>query len=589
VSAPLDPRARWALAALVLLLVHGFLLARVAFPGPHSGGDNAAYLSLASALASGEGYVELWDPFEPPHAKYPPAYPLLLALLAALGATTWGAFKALSAVLVAGAALLVLAWAGGRRGLGAGLAVAGLAALSAGWIEASRWVLSEPLFLVGVFGALWGADRAGLAGAGGGGDEGEGGPSTHGAWTAVAAAGALLALFTRTAGLPLLVALLLLLAWRRRFRALAGVAGVSALPVALWVLRGRSAGEGAYQDEFWLANPYDPALGTVGVGGLLVRGWTNLRLYAGEVLGGEWWGGLGAGGGVITALGVTLLLVALAGWGRRLVRREAGLAELFLPLYGGLVLLWPEVWSGDRFVLPLYPLLLFWAGETVAWGVGAVRAPGSREPGAFPRPAPATLACGVLALALALPAAASVRGVAETAERCRSFTRLDPWGCYAPPLAHFRDAAAWAGVNLPEDAVVINRKPRIFLALGGRPGRVFPFLPEAGPLLELADALGARYLLVDRVDGVSAAYLPRIVGSRPAAFCFLREWGDDTALLGILPPEARGPPPGPDDDPSALGIAPCPGGYTVSETEAHPRGWGHQVPVVVSPPSRRLR
>lgn len=591
------PARAWWIAGGLLLLLHAVVLAAVALPAPHLGGDNAAYLSLASSLASGTGYTELWDPSEPPHAKYPPAYPLLLALAMTLGASTWGAFKLLSALLVAGAGLLVFAWAGSRKGplFGAGVAV--VVVLSAGWVEASRWVLSEPLFLVAVFLALWGADRAGLRlrrgtwsgagpGSGAGSEPGSGAGSEPGsgaaAWLALAAGATLLTLFTRTAGLPLLAGLFLLLAWERRWRALAATLAVAAVPVLLWILRGRGAGEGAYQDEFWLANPYEPALGSVGFSGLLLRVWTNLKLYVGEVLGGEWWGAWSVPAAALAALGGVLVLLALVGWGRRLLRGEGGLAELFLPLYGGLVLLWPEVWSGDRFVLPLYPLLLAWAAEAILAGARAT---------SIPRPGAALAALAFLVLAF--PALGGVRDRAQVSAVCRDLAASDPFACYGAAFRGFRDAAAWSGANLPADAVVINRKPRIFFALGGTPGRVFPFFQDPGPLLAQAEELGARYLLVDRVDNVSVFYLPPIVQASPASFCWIRSWGPETILLGIRDAEevaARAAAAGEGRAEAASDeIEPCGPGWTRGEAEGTPRRWGHQVPVVVSPPPRRLR
>jgi hypothetical protein len=389
------------LAGGLLVPVVAGVLASVLTPAPHTGGDNAAYLALGHALEQGLGYVELWEPGVPPHTKYPPAFPLLLAGLMALGASAWGTFKGAMAVLVAVGVLLVFAWTAHRRGPLAGLAVALLTLLSAGWLDAGRWILSEPLFLPLTFLALWAADRGGAVWPGGGGGPGMGDaagdgtrfpssaqdgtrrpsaaqdgtrhPSTdrRGAWLAVAGVAALLALLTRSAGLPLVLALggALLLARRRRGAALFG--GVAAGVAGGWALRARQGGEGAYQSEFWMRNPYEPELGTLGVGELPLRVWENLGIYLGGVLPGEWWPGGGVGHLV---LGVGLVGAALAGWVLRLRRGEVGTAELFLPLYAGLILLWPPVWSGDRFALPLYPLFLLYAGEALvagarlAWG-----------------------------------------------------------------------------------------------------------------------------------------------------------------------------------------------------------------------------
>ncbi|NCG33850.1 MAG: hypothetical protein GWP44_13350, partial [Proteobacteria bacterium] len=50
-------------------------------PAPHTGGDNAAYVSLAYSLVVDGSYTEAFDPAGLPHTKYPPVFPGLLAVL----------------------------------------------------------------------------------------------------------------------------------------------------------------------------------------------------------------------------------------------------------------------------------------------------------------------------------------------------------------------------------------------------------------------------------------------------------------------------------------------------------------------------
>jgi hypothetical protein len=78
-------------AALVLLHV---ALALLTFePRPHTGGDNAAYITLARSLLERGAYLELWDPAEPPHTKYPPAFAGILAVAMAVGLQPWVQLK----------------------------------------------------------------------------------------------------------------------------------------------------------------------------------------------------------------------------------------------------------------------------------------------------------------------------------------------------------------------------------------------------------------------------------------------------------------------------------------------------------------
>lgn len=551
-----------ALVGGLVILLQAVILTAVAVPAPHTGGDNAAYLLLAQALAEGAGYVELWDPDMPSHTKYPPGYPLLLALLIVVGTTAWTAFKLSSAVAVSAATLAAFAWAADRRGPLVGGALALLLVLSAGWQEASRWILSEPWFLLWTFVALWAGDRALRPDPTHGADEAPGTARARvrGIWLVTAGAAALMAFGIRVAGLPVILSFLLALVLARRLRAAWIFGGVSAVAVGGWIARALvAAGEGAYQSEFFLRNPYDPELGTVGIPGLLGRVWSNGALYVGEVLPREWWGTTGEWTAV--GLGTFLFALALAGWIAAL-RRRPGPAELFVPFYGGMILLWPEVWSGDRFLLPLLPVILLYAGEALAHLATVVAA---RRGWRGSVPAGAILAGGVLALSL--PAIPPTLDRAEEAAGCRALVEAtqDAFSCWGEGVLEFRAAAAWAGRNLPDDAVVLTRKPRIFHALGGPRSRTYPFTDAPDRFLDDADADGARYLLVDRWDAMAQRYASPVVAARPGAFCYVVGWGSrepgsaGTDLLGILPPDMR------DGEEEGGALSLCPPDWTVPD------------------------
>ncbi len=106
-----------AIIFVVVALVHLTIAFPAVSPAPHNGGDNAGYLSLAHSLATGEGYVEAWDPNLAPHTKYPPLYPALLAGAMGLGAEAWITFKLLSLLLVTVSVVVCFAWMRDRHGL----------------------------------------------------------------------------------------------------------------------------------------------------------------------------------------------------------------------------------------------------------------------------------------------------------------------------------------------------------------------------------------------------------------------------------------------------------------------------------------
>ena len=532
-------RLRWILLGVVVT-VSSVLVTGAFVPAPHTGGDNATYLSLAYSLAAEGSYTELFDPARLPHTKYPPVFPGLLAALMLLGARTWSAFKAVAVASTVGAAALTFLWAERRLGAVWGAGVALLFAASSAVVYYSHWILSDASFLAFTLLALWALDRADDEGSGNG-------------WLALGVASAALAYFTRSAGLPLVVSLGGWLALRRRWRALGATAVALGVPMALWMLRARGAGEGEYVAEFWLVNPYQPELGRVGVGGLVARFLENLAAYVTAHIPG---GVVGSGGGAVAALGVVLVAAAAVGWAVEL-RKRPGPAELLLPLYVGLILLWPAVWSGDRFALPLYPLLFLYAARALRGGAGRL----GRT---------AVSAAGAAAfLVVLVPALGAWTGAVREASACGALVRRGgPFACYGPGVAAFVEAAGWAGANLPEGSAVLTRKPSFFFVLSGVPSRTFPFSADPAAHLRLANRLGVRYELLDEWDALAGRYVAGAVSASPGSFCSVRGFGGEgrTHLLGVLPAESRGPAAASAD--RGVRIVGCPAGYLVGDGSA---------------------
>jgi hypothetical protein len=531
---------RWGLL-IAVTGISAVVVWTVSNPTPHSGGDNSGYVALAHGLVTDGTYTDVFDPEGLPHTKYPPVFPALLGLLMALGARTWAGLKlaaALPTVLVVGFTYL---WAERRLGAIGGFCVALLLAFSSGVVYYSQWILSDPLFLALTLGALWALERADsgpesvdLRGAEPTGEAAASSATSGTAdrrdigWFALGLGLAGLAYFTRSAGLPLVVALLATLALKQRWGRL-GIAAVAlGLPMVAWTLRGRGDGVAQYGTEFWMVDPYQPAAGTIGLFGLVPRVLENLSAYVfqhGPA------GVIGSDGPALGFIGIGLTVAATGGWVVS-VRREIGIAELFLPLYAGLVLVWPAVWGGDRFALPLYPLLFL-------YGVVALRALGLRLPEVL-----ASTMAGAALLLLLLPAMGNWLDTSRDVSACAALAGSSgPWACYGAGVENFAVAAAWASQSLPEGSAVLTRKPRHFYTLSGHPSRAFPFVEDPQAHLELADRLGARYVLLDRWDGLAGRYVGGAVRQRPSAFCYMGGFGEPAQggaqLLGILPPGQR--------------------------------------------------
>jgi hypothetical protein len=525
-AAPAAPAAsgrQLPLWGLAIVLVQLGLMLTVFNPAAHNGGDTAGYVTLAHSLLDRGTYQDLWQPGQPPHTKYPPVFPALLAAAIVLGARTWGALKVVPALFTTLSVLLAYLWTRERRGAPFAAAVAVLTAASSAVLWSSHWELSEPPFMALTFLSLWAFDRA---------------LPSHGAdvpdrphdrtvaWLAVGTVAAGLAYFTRSAGLPLLAAAAIWLVLHKRWRTAAAlVVGVGGLAV-LWSMRG---GQGAqYVSEFWMIDPYQPDLGRVGVGGLVLRVIDNAKLY---VLAYVPTGLTGLHGPVAAPIGLALFAFGGWGWLRRAWPRP-GVAELFVPMYLGLILLWPAVWSGDRFALPLLPPLLFYAGEALLHLV---------------RNADVTVRRVVAGLAIALfavPSLSSWSSERRTAAGCKALVQTDgAFSCWGTRTYEFVEAAVWGGSHLPDGSVVLTRKPRIWYVESGLPSETFPFTKDVARFLAFADSVGARYVVMDYLDSAASVYVAGALIAQGGAFCALKEFahGDEvpTQILGIMPPESR--------------------------------------------------
>lgn len=503
-----------ALAAFALLFS-----ALTFLPTPHTGGDNAAYITLGRSLLERRAFLELWDPATPPHTQYPPVFPLILALAMAIGLEPWVQLKAIVMLLGAGAVAFSFLWIRRRGRPLLALGVAVLLAVAPGILTETHWILSDVPFWFFTVAALWAFERLP--------------PGLHRRF-AFAVGATVLAYFTRSAGLPLALAALAWLALRRRWQQLAVLAAVLGPLAFLWWLRARTQGGVDYVGQFLFVNPYSPELGRIGLTDLPARigdnGEKYLRDHLPILL-------TGRNAAWMLWASIAVVLTAALGWAWRL--RRPAVPELFTPMYIGLLLVWPAVWSGERFLLPFIPLLLFYAG----WFV--VKAGRWANPRAGPVAAAALLAAAVIA---ALPAL-SIQ--VRVGSQCTLAYRLgDRYPCLPPEWSDFFGVAEWTRLALPDSAVVISRKPRLFYVLSGHPGRIYPFTERPGAFFAAADSARAHHLVFDFLDRPTQAYVRPVLLARPAAFCILFSSPiAGTAVFGIRP-DAAGVPDTPTTDTS---------------------------------------
>jgi dolichyl-phosphate-mannose-protein mannosyltransferase len=490
-------------AALGLALLHLVLVAAVFDPTIFTGGDNGVYVALSRSLVQRHDYLSIHDPVATPHTYYPPGYPAILAVASVLGIQPWLPIKFLTVAFSVAGVVLSYFWMRRRTTPSIALFAAGVTAISPGLLKMSSFELSDVPFWALCVLALWALENV---------------PREARARVLIGGLATAAAYLTRTAALPMVVAIIGWLMWQKRWRQVALFAALVLPAMAWWYWWTHSNVAGNdYGNQFWYLDVYAPELGRANVGALLARIPANIKQYGNVMLPLLFRGVPGP-----FIFGLLLLGLAIAGWAIRL--RRFGLSEVFFPLYGGMLFLCPPPWAGERYLLPIIPLALAYSAEAVLWLVQRVRAT-------------LTLPVGLAATGLfVLLSFGALLPRSSQAAACRSVYSADqPYACLEPPWQDYLNLANWAKTSLPEDAVIISRKPGLFFALSDRRGIDIPKTTRPEEYFRLAAAAKARYLVLDQVDGLSTHYSVPVVANFIGSFCLLHTGATQgTAVLGIL-------------------------------------------------------
>ena len=490
----LDP-ARLPAAALfgVVLALHLLLMWSVFNPTIFTGGDNGVYVALSRSLLERHEYVSIHDPSQSPHTLYPPGYPAILALGSIVGFSPWVPLKVLGALFAAAGVAFSFLWA--RRSATAGIALfaAVLVAMSPGLLGQGQNELSDVPFWALAMVVLWAL---------------EGLPREDVKRTVLAGAFMGAAYLVRTAGIPLVVGSLAWFAWERRWKQLALFAACAVPAVVGWSLwtNAQAAADltyGAYANVFWLKEQYDPSLGEATLFDVFLRIFANGQRYGTVMI------PLlltGRSGGALALVGYGLIALSTIGWARRV--RKPGAVEVFFPLYAGMIAVLPTAWAGERYLLPIWPVALVFAAQTV----GALMAAW--------QPRTRALVGATAVAAVFLMAGQPLAASAEAASYCRGeFARGERYGCLTPEWQDYLGLADWAKAELPADAVIISRKPGLFFALSDRMGIDIPKTADPEEYFRIAEAAGADYLILDQIDFLSTQYSVPVVQAFPSSFC----------------------------------------------------------------------
>ena len=478
------------------------LLCLVAFdPKLHTGGDNTAYLLLAeSLLRLGDGYSLNMNPGLPsPQTLYPFGFPLLLTLPMLIFGKSVIAFKALSSLFSLGSVLLFSLLI--RRLVTPLIWCALLFTLAPNpiMVEYSHWVLTESPFLFFSLLAIYFLIRS------------EEKPGRVGVffWSAVVTVA--FTCLIRSAGITLVAAAISYFLFNRKWLRLALLTAGLCLLLIPWNVRNRmvqAEQEVSYGGVVFMKNPYSPHLGMIDAGGLLERMRNNSKIYfLNQCARGLFvTPAVPKPGGPVKTAAAVITLLTLAGLMIRVARRR-GIVEFYVLATLGLALIWPEVWSDIRFIMPVVPFFLFYIAEFSV----AVAAKASLNDNLAQKIA--VVVVGIFATGSLLTQLPAVQSNLRLLSR---YAAGDQYAGYSANIRQFFESADWVRDNTAEDAVVTVRKPRLFNFLSGRKVLNYPYSTDADSVL--AVVMRTDYVVIDAVSGTTGRYLVPALQKQPENF-----------------------------------------------------------------------
>jgi hypothetical protein len=331
--------------------------------------DDAWYVLLAKALATGQGYTLINAPTPNLMPFYPPGFPFLLSLVFRIAPNFPANLPLLKAVSVIAMLLagVVSCWYFVRVRelpyyLALSISAAAVIAPPIVFISTSL-VMSEPVFMLAQLLAITLVEL---------GVKLKDNPRAWG-WIALGAACTSFAMLVRTMAISLVAGVILYLLWKRMWRGAAIFLGVVVLLYGPWMIYTRTHAPTLeqrreqngyivqdYATQFWQRRAGSISSGTITVELLPDRVWNNLTEMglrdAGELLVARFYYAL-QDDGLAGALSFFMALFILAGY-LATVRTRLTLAEIVIPISLGIILIWP--WETFRFVMPLTPLLVYY-------------------------------------------------------------------------------------------------------------------------------------------------------------------------------------------------------------------------------------
>jgi 4-amino-4-deoxy-L-arabinose transferase-like glycosyltransferase len=446
------------------------------------GGDNAHYLILAKSLLSGQGYKDIFMPDSPPHTQYPPGFPALLIPGLVLFSNNFVYTKLIILFLSLGAFYLFYKFY--KENLPEKQWVLGLLlfAFCPLIIMYSHYILSEIPYLFFSILAIYLLERLKII-------------NSKNLILFLAMICALIfTYYIRTVGISLIIAALIYLIIKKRYKEFLILLVFAFIFIWLWQMRSAKFGGGGYFEQFFSRNPYDLEAGKISFGELVSRFFKNLKLYTLEVFPKillPTWQKIN----YLRFFGLLSSGLVLIGFVSKL--KKITVTEIYLILFLGITFAWPDVWTGDRFILPVVPLLFYY----LILGIKLISKKTLTIPGI------------VIGFLLFFSIVELVKITPANIRDLKDYFGSDKMAGYSLDWQNYFKTLEWIKNNTAQADVVISRKAQFTYLIANRKSYTYPFSNDENKFFESLKKNRPQYILFDRFywTGTTVKYLAPII------------------------------------------------------------------------------
>lgn len=490
------------LLSVIFILVYPYITDSKLFLG----GDNADYYILATAMSKGLGYSNYHLPGMPPANHFPPGYPFLLSLLMRFGITAVSAMKMFNGILLLSSSFLMF-FISKRltKNTILALIVSLLVILNSNLLEYSTIMMSEISFvffsLLSVFFFLKLIDKN---------------FSIRSPYLYLTVICIVFDIYIRTQGIALLFAFIAYLLIIKQFRTAIIFAGISIICLAPWQIRSSNLGGSSYMKQLMRVEPYNSNSKQMEFTDWLNRIQENSSRYISKEIPNALFPKMKVKyknpktGKIIPAKAsywfAGFLIIALTLLG---IWRIEKFRWLLLILYAstfGIYMLWPQVWFGIRFILPMVPLTYLFSIVGVFFILelltnNKLNLENNKVAAVF----------GLLLLIQVKPI--------QDLHKKSNIPHPKNW-------SNFLLLGEWCNENLEQDAVIANRKPGLIYATSQRKTAGFLYTNDRELMINDMKKNKVTHVILEQLGfSQTGKFLYPLIQKEPDKYTVIKEYG----------------------------------------------------------------